>query len=512
MTSGVPVEIQISRWERREQWRYKPSMNELVSIHHYLHQKDRFAQVMSFYPYGKDTVANAIKELVPRKDYEFFLARVKPSNEILGWVAISFESKENKVESRDKYEAKLEWTEMCSPTLKHWDAHDAGKHSNVWDSIKRVSSSLQAIHLPRDHCIINTFVLYPEFERMVVADKLLEHVIEFWRNCVMVGTEWAIWVQAPPYISKLYESHGFEVVGEYTVDLGEYGFLPKEKRSISGTYVWKFLVLRGSSGSATGELESEPDAATESDEDEGEEQTMEDVKMRIAARPHDEIKSKEQPLQNVGKHDARRELDKGKSKNQRQDIGEENVPARRPDNGKSKQPALEDAEESVTPQNVDKGKGKEQRLDDLRLHENKYPVRAEISANDTEIGRAWDEAEQRLDEIRCRRGLPPLPGEVARLITIQSRAEIQGLDPKAWSKSKGVEKPVEVVRYPLPAEPLARPLQPHSKTTGQRQDNYEPSTSEEDLIDVMRKGGVDEEEIELVKAMAFSLSDEAKGG
>lgn len=42
------------------------------------------------YPLGKDITTSAIKELIPMKNYEFFLARIQPSDEIVGWVALSF--------------------------------------------------------------------------------------------------------------------------------------------------------------------------------------------------------------------------------------------------------------------------------------------------------------------------------------------------------------------------------------------------------------------------------------
>lgn len=91
---------------------------------------------------------------------------------------------------------------------------------------------------------------------------------------------------------------------------------------------------------------------------------------------------------------------------------------------------------------------------------------------------------------------------------IQCRAENRGYDPTGLSKGKGVEKRSRDARTGTPGEPLRRPLQSNAEVTGQPQDDFWPTESEEDLIEVMRTGGIDEEEIKLVEALAFSLSNE----
>lgn len=52
------------------------------------------------------------------------------------------------------------------------------------------------------------------------------------------------------------------------------------------------------------------------------------------------------------------------------------------------------------------------RSNNLQLGEDDYLAGGEPSEHDEERTK-WEEAEQRLEEIRSRRGLPPLPGEVA---------------------------------------------------------------------------------------------------
>lgn len=94
MPNRVPVNI--SRWARTDWWRRTPSVDELILLHHELHQLDKFAQVMYLYPFGKDTMAKTIKELITRKDREFFLARLQSSNEIVGWVRSALISRERK--------------------------------------------------------------------------------------------------------------------------------------------------------------------------------------------------------------------------------------------------------------------------------------------------------------------------------------------------------------------------------------------------------------------------------
>ena len=399
-------------------------MNELARLHHELYRLDEFAQVIYAYPFGKETVASAIKELIPKKNYEFFLARLQPSDEIVGWVALSFDVEGTEEENRDKYEARLEWTEMCSHILKYWKVDSASGDSNVWDTIKRASSSLQAKHLPRDYCIINSLVLLPQFQKPGVARVLLEHAIGFWKKRVVVGTEWAMWVQAPAITHNMYKIYGFKEVGEYEVDLGDYGFLPKEERKIFGNYAWKFMILKEASGSAT--------------------------------------------------------------------------------------------EEPAGARKVDKGKGKEQTQDGLGPDEGNRSTPEELSQHDAERTRTWEEAEQRLDEIRFRRGPPPGIGEVGRLIKTQRDARRRESDSTGPSKGKGKEQRSEEVQHSkdhqsAPEESMVPSPQHNGEATSQPHDNFMPTKSEEDLIEALKMHGVDEEEIELVKALALSLSNQDEG-
>ena len=483
-----------------------------VRIHYDIHRPDKFAKVMYLYPWGRDTIANAIKERILRKDYEFFLARVTLSKEILGWVALSFNVIGNAAENEDKCEAGLEWTEMCSHILKDWKIECFGEKSNIWDTIKRASSILQAKHLPPNYCIINTLVLRPGYEKAGVATALIQHVIAFWRNRVIVGAEWAIWVQAPPFVQELYTRYGFKEVGECKVDLDNYGFFPEAKRSVSGKYTWKFMILREASGSAT----KEPDLATEN--------PTSAIEEPVGARKHDTGKNKEQSSKRMGEHASGRQLYESKSRDKSLEDMEDIVAAQRLDKGNSKEKSLEDVEERVrvrkleveskgqSPQNVeihvavrelDKGKRKEQQLDSLHLDEYEHPVRGGCSEHEAEQTHVWEEAEERLEEIRLRWGPPPLPGEVACLIRVQSRAEDRRAEATGLSKGKGAEERSEDVR--TAREPLACPLQHDVKITGQPQDNYVPTKSEDDLIDLVKNAGVDVGEIDIVKAPAFSL-------
>ena len=453
------MDIEVTPWSRTEFFKVKPSVNELIRLHHHLFRHDDFAQVTYAYPFGKNNMANAIKRLTPRKDYEFFLARIQPSNEIIGWIALSFYVEGNKAEGMEKWEANLEWTEMCSHILRHWKIDMAGETSNVWDMIKRASSSLQAKHLPRNYCIINTLVFMPELPESEITNALVKHAIKFWRNRVMLRTEWAIWVQVPHVADHVYRRFGFKELGEYIVNLGNYGFLPREERYTYGEYGWKFMILRGPSGSAT----NEPNAVWK--------------------------------------------LNKGKSKEQPQEDTKKHVAAWKPDKSKTEEP-LEDEAEHAAARKPGKGKGKDRRLEDQQDEEND-PARETFSERDAKRKHDWEEAEKRLEEIRLRRGAPPLPGEVARLVRIQGRTEGRGLNTTSPWEGKSVEQRSEKVRPELPGDPLEDPLQRNAEVTSPPPDNFVPTKSEEDLIEAMRAWGVDEEEIELVKAVALSLTDEA---
>lgn len=85
---------------------------------------------------------------------------------------------------------------------------------------------MQAKHLPHDHCIINTLVLHPDFQKAGVANGLLEHAIELWSE------------QNGLHGCKLRTSleictrDGFEEVGDYAIDLGDYGFGPRKRERL----------------------------------------------------------------------------------------------------------------------------------------------------------------------------------------------------------------------------------------------------------------------------------------
>ena len=437
-------------------------MYELIRIHRDHYREDKFSQLISGYPDWEDTLTRTVKGLRSRKDYEFFLARVYPSNEIVGWIAISFVTEGNETRGRNKFEAKLEWTEMYSNILKTWKVESSGKKSSVWEEIRRASSSLQAIHMLPDHCIINALVLYPDFEGWGVAESLLEQVIHYWRNKVEAGTAWTIWVQAPAFAQSIYKNYAFDEVGEYNVELGDHGFSPKSKRSVSGKYGWKFMVRRDPSGSAS----DEPLIAN---------------------------------------------LDKYKSKEQRLEEVEESVPERRLDKGKAKEQEPKEGEMDGEARKLNKGKGKKQDLDDLQPDKESQPRHEDLSEYHPEPKCAWEGAEIRLNEIQTMQGPPPFPGEVAILLRNQRRAETRGYSPTRQSKGKDRKKGVEIAGSALRGEPPARPLQSNTNVTSQAQDNFVPTKSEEDLIEAMRAEGVDEEEIELVKALTFSLSYEVEG-
>ena len=474
--------MDISRWARTELWRFKPSVDELIRLHNKLHRHDTFAEVIKQYPFGIDILAKSIKELMFQTDnYEFFLARMKESKEIVGWIAISFDDEKNEAQGRDICEARLEWTEMCSHILKTWKVESAGEKSNVWDVIRRISSNLRTQHLPRNYCIINAIVIIPGYWYANVASALLQHVIEFWRRRVMAGTEWAIWVQAPYYMRNLYIQHAFQEVGEYEVDLGDHGFFRKGKGTVSGRFAWRFLVRVDPSGSAVEEPDEpvleEPMATA-----------IEDPEEAVLEEP--EAAAIEDPEEVV-----LQEFEGAAIEDPEEVVIEELEGARKDDKDKSKS------------KGKGKGKGKERRSNDPQEDE-------DTSEQDAERRRAWEEAEQRLEDIQFRRGRPPMPGEVAGLVRTQRRVENQGLDTTDLEKRRGKVQPLKAERPAPPEEPPARSAQKDAAAgvTVQQKDNFTLTKWQKKLFKAMREGGIDEEEIDLIKAIAFSLTSEAKGG
>lgn len=92
-----------------------------------------------------------------------------------------------------------------------------------------------------------------------------------------------------------------------------------------------------------------------------------------------------------------------------------------------------------------------------------------------------------------------MPGEVARLIKTQRNAEGRGTDTTGLSKGKDVEQRMEDVQLGPTGRPLPHPFHYNAEVEYEPQQNSRPTES------------VDEEEVNLAKAMALSLSHEAQG-
>lgn len=446
-TSATPMEV--TCWDRKAFFHNKPSVEELIRIHQRLHREDSFAEVMCSYPFGKDIMPKTIRELIKRTDYEFFVARLPESQEFLGWIALSFNHESSEAKNKEMYEANLEWTQMCSHILRTWKVDRAGEKSNVWDIMKRASSSLQSEHLPRRYCIINTLVVLPEFQQRGVANGLLHRALEYWSKSVAVGTEWAMWVQAPPFAHTLFSAFGFEEVGQYEVDLGDYGYHCKEEREVEGWYDWKFMVKREASGSAI----PKPEGVGTADKGKGKERESED-------EDEDEDYVEEES-EDEEEHFAPWRQAKGKSK-----VRQES----------------EDSEDSVAERKYNKGKEKEHRYQqDPQADELIHPAYGDPSIPLAERTRIWEEGNKRL------------------YVDPQLRSA-----ERSWAWEEANERLEEI------HDAEAGMSRRKEKVATKQKDKYVPSDSAESLIEAMRRGGVDEEEIEKVKAMAAGMSEEAR--
>lgn len=449
-------------------------MYELIRVHQEDHKRDKFSRVISDYLYWEETMERTVKRLMHRTDYEFFLARLPSSKEIVGWIAISFVSEGNETIGRHKFEARLEWTEMCSNILQTWKVESASGKSNVWDEIKRASSSLQAKHMPPNHCIINALTLYnhEQFDDMDIASALLEHVILYWENEVDVGTEWAIWVQSPPFLASLYNGYGFEELGEYEIELSNYGFPPKSERKVSGRYGWKFMILRLPSGSAI-------PVAPALGKGKGKQQDLDDLQEKLKNRWELAERRLEEIWEGRGHPPLTGEVD-------------------------LEMKTKRDAEaQGYRPPSYSKGKNREKREDIPRPAPREEPAESSLQGNTFVTSQSKGKNREKQEEIPspAPRGQPPSPPLQGTNIPSQSKA-------KKKENQKQTPKPAPRNQPPSPPRQgtTTIPSQPHHP-----QDNFIPSKSEEDLIEAMREGGVDEEEIELVKALTFSLSDEIEG-
>ena len=152
--------MEILFWDRDEWWSDKHSIYELIRVHNEDHRRDKFSKVISKYPYWEETFERTVKALMHRTDYEFFLARLPASKEIVGWIVISFVSEGHETIGRHKFEARLEWTEMYSNILQTWKIESSGGKGNVWDENQASvfqstgqTYASQSLHDQRSHLI-----------------------------------------------------------------------------------------------------------------------------------------------------------------------------------------------------------------------------------------------------------------------------------------------------------------------------------------------------------------------
>ena len=93
-------------------------MHELIRVYNEDHRRDKFSTVISKYPYWEEILKRTVNELMYRTDYEFFLARLISSKEIVGWTAVNFVSEGNETKGIHKFEARMEPTELYSNILE----------------------------------------------------------------------------------------------------------------------------------------------------------------------------------------------------------------------------------------------------------------------------------------------------------------------------------------------------------------------------------------------------------
>ena len=89
----------------------------------------------------------------------------------------------------------------------------------------------------------------------------------------------------------MYEENAFKEVGEYKIELGDYGFPPKKDRNVSGEYCWKFMVRREPRESAINEPLAEPTL----DKDKRKQQDLDDLQ----AQNEYDWKSVDRRLENI---------------------------------------------------------------------------------------------------------------------------------------------------------------------------------------------------------------------
>ena len=216
----------------------------MMHIYQEAYKHDQTIQLQHVLPSLIERMTQLISSRCTKPECEFIVARTATSNQIIGWIALTFQLKKTKQISEEhvlmtQYALLPDIVAKCKK-----EGLDTAQLKTLSHKVLSDFKSAREKQLPDHHCIINTLVVDPTYQRTGVASALLSKAIT--RSEVFA---FPIWVPAPSPHQPLFTNHDFESITEYRIDLNEH--IPEPESSNKGkkkaastprTYTWTFML------------------------------------------------------------------------------------------------------------------------------------------------------------------------------------------------------------------------------------------------------------------------------
>ena len=217
-----------------------------------------------------DQMEKTIAKRIVQPECEYFVARERSSDNIVGWLALAFQLPESGKKISEEHVLLLQYALLPDIVVKAKD------HGISTPKIKKLTNAMlkefkqaRENHLPDPHSILSTLVVDPSFQNRGVASALLSKAILFTEIL-----SFPIWVHAPEAYQALFKRHAFNEIGEYRLDLNEHVSKALGKGKVKaknvvplGKYVIKFMVRQEPLESANGAYKSSKVYAAEEEVD-----------------------------------------------------------------------------------------------------------------------------------------------------------------------------------------------------------------------------------------------------
>ena len=220
----------------------KDSIKEMMHVYQEAYKHDPTMQLQYVLPSLIERMAETISSRCTKPECEFIVARTETSNQIIGWIALTFKLSKTKQISEEhvlmtQYALLPDLVAKCKK-----EGIDTAQLKTLSHQVMSDFKSAREKQVEGKHCIINALVVDPTYQRKGVASALLSKAIT--RSEVFA---FPIWVQAPSAHQTLFSNHDFEEISQYRIDLNEHIPEPVDKgknKAVStlSTYTWTFML------------------------------------------------------------------------------------------------------------------------------------------------------------------------------------------------------------------------------------------------------------------------------